>query len=383
MFRFLPLLWANLWRRRLRTVFTLLSILVAFLLFGLLEALRFAFFGGVEGASDDRLMTQHRMTIVRDLPGGYLGKVRAVPGVKFVSPQVWFGGWYQDVHRPLQVIAVDPESFISVYPEIRITDEEKRAWFIDRAGVIVGKDIAVQYGWHVGDHIPLQQNIPYKANGNTWDVNIRGIFDRPNGNNNGVFMHYKYLDESRQFGRGRVGWMVSRLENPAELPRIAKQIDTMFENSPDETKSGSEKTWVGDFAKQVGNIGLILSAVAFAVFFTMLLVTGNTMAQAVRERTSEIGVLKTLGFSHAAVTWLVLIESLLLTLTGGAAGLGLAWLLTRGMQPFVATLLPLFKLPGHALLLGLVLTVLLGLAAGALPAARAMRLGVVQALRGG
>jgi putative ABC transport system permease protein len=382
MFRFLPLLWANIWRRPLRSVFTLLSIVVAFLLFGLLEALRFGFFGGVEAAGADRLMTTNRMSIVRDLPGSYLGKVRGVAGVKQVLPEVWFGGWFRDERNQLQVIALDPEVLFEVYPEIHVSDAEKRAWIADRAGVLVGKSLAEQFVWRVGDQIPLQQSIPYKSDGNTWEVTVRGIYTQDGADNRGLFMQYKYLDETRGFGRGRIGWMVPLLENPADAPRISKEIDALFANSSAETKTASEKTWAGDFAKQVGNVGLMLSAVAFAVFFTMLLVTANTMAQSVRERTNEIGVLKTLGFTHGAVTRLVLLESLFLTVVGGAIGLALARLLTQGMKPFLSSIVPLFQLPGYAMAVGLGLMVLLGLVAGALPAARAMRLSVVEALRG-
>ena len=383
MFRILPLLWANLWRRPLRSIFTLLSIVVAFLLYGLLEALRFGFFGGLEAAGADRLMTTHRMSIVRDLPGSYLPKVQGLAGIQAVAAHVWFGGWYQDERNQLQVIAVDPPAFLDVYPEIHLTPAEKQAWFMDRTGIIVGRNVAKQYAWRVGDHLPLQQNIPYKSDGNTWDVTVRGIYTQDGGDDRGVIMQYKYLDETRAFGRGRIGWMVSRLDKPEDATRISKVIDAMFQNSPAETRTASEKSWAGDFLKQVGNIGLILSAVAFAVFFTMLLVTANTMAQAVRERTNEIGVLKTLGYTHGAVTWLVLLEALVLTVFGGLIGLALSGLVVLALKPALASFVPLFSLQPYALIVGLGLMLLLGLVAGALPAARAMRLGVVEALRGG
>ncbi|MGH8315994.1 MAG: ABC transporter permease, partial [Steroidobacterales bacterium] len=352
MFRFLPLLWANLWRRPLRSIFTLLSIVVAFLLYGLLEALRFGFFGGLEAAGADRLMTTHRMSIVKDLPGSYLPKVQGVAGIRAVAAHAWFGGWYQDERNQLQVIAVDPAAFLEVYPEIHLTAGEQQSWFLDRTGIIVGRNIAKQYNWHVGDHIPLQQNIPYRSDGNTWDVTVRGIYTQDGADDRGVIMQYKYLDETRAFGRGRIGWMVSRLDNPDDATRISKIIDSMFQNSPAETKTASEKSWAGDFLKQVGNIGLILSAVAFAVFFTMLLVTANTMAQAVRERTNEIGVLKTLGYTHGAVTWLVLVEALVLTVFGGLIGLALSGLVVLGLKPMLVSFVPLFSLQPHALIVG-------------------------------
>ena len=383
MLRFLPLLWASLRRRSLRSVFTLMSIVVAFLLYGVLEALRFGFFGGVEAAGDNRLMTTHRMSIVRELPGSYLGKVHSIPGIRQVSAQVWFGGWFRDERNQLQVIAADPETLLEVYPEIHLADTEKRAWIADRTGVIVGKNLAAQFGWRVGDQIPLQQSIPYKSDGNTWAVTVRGIYVQDGADNRGMYMQYKYLDETRAWGRGRIGWMVPLLETPTDAARISREIDALFANSPAETKTASEKTWVGDFAKQVGNIGLMLSAVAFAVFFTMLLVAANTMAQSVRERTNEIGVLKTLGFTNGTVTWLVLLESLALTVVGGTLGLALALVLTQAMKPLLNSFVPLFQIPGYAVALGFGLMILLGLVAGALPAARAMRLDVVEALRSG
>lgn len=382
MFRFFPLLWANLWRRPLRSIFTLLSIVIAFVLFGLLEALRFGLFAGVQAAGDDRLMVTNRMSIVRDLPGSYLGKVQGLAGVKAVAAQVWFGGWYQDEHNQLQVVAVDPEAFLEVYPDIHVPPAERQAWITDRAGVLVGRRIAADFGWHVGDHIPLQQSIPYKSGSNTWDVTVRGIYTQDEADDTGIFLQYKYLDETRQFGRGRIGWMVPRLENPADAKEISKRIDALFENSGTETKTAPEKAWVGDFSQQIGNVGAILSFIASAVFFTMLLVAANTMAQAVRERTNEIGVLKALGFTHAAATRLVLAEALCLTMAGGLIGLGLAKFLTLALKPGLSRIVPLFDLPQRAVLIGLGLMVLLGLLAGALPAARAMRLGVADALRG-
>jgi putative ABC transport system permease protein len=381
MLRLLPLIWANLRRRPLRTLFTFLSIAVAFMLFGLLEAMRNGFFGGAELAGADRTMTMHKMSIIQQLPRSYADRIRSVPGIKAISVQSWFGGWYQNERTQLSTFAADPETFFEVYPEYRIPEAQKRAWLADRTAIIAGKDVAARFGWKVGDRIPLQQSIPYKQNGNTWEVTLAGIFDEQSNNGN-IIMRHDYLAEGSPWARDRIGWVVSRLENPDDLPRVASAIDSLFANSSTETKTASEKTWVGDFAKQVGNIGAILSAVAFAVFFTMLLVTANTMAQSVRERTSELGVMKTLGFSNGAVTRMVLGEALLLTVAGGLVGLALAFVVSGGMRAALSAWLPFIRIKPTAAITALLLMVALGLAAGALPALRAMRLKVVDALRG-
>ncbi len=382
MLRLLPLVWASLRRRPLRTLFTFLSIAVAFMLFGLLEAIRNGFFGGAELAGADRAMTMHRMSIIQQLPRSYADRIKTVPGIKSINYQSWFGGWYQNERTQLSTLAADPQTFFEVYPEYRIPEAQKRAWLADRTAIIAGKDVAARFGWKLGDRIPLQQSIPYKQDGNTWEVILVGIFDEQSNNGN-IIMRHDYLSEGSPWARDRIGWVVSRLQNPADLPRVTKAIDSLFANSSTETKSSSEKTWVGDFAKQVGNIGAILSAVAFAVFFTMLLVTANTMAQSVRERTTELGVMKTLGFSNTAVTGMVLTESLLLTIAGGLLGLALAFGVSGAMRAALSTWLPLIRIDGSSTLIALSLMLALGLVAGAWPALRAMRLRVVDALRGG
>ncbi len=382
MFRLLPLVWANLRRRPLRTLFTFLSIAIAFMLFGLLEAMRNGFFGGAELAGADRVMTMHKMSIIQQMPRSYADRIKAVPGVKVINIQSWFGGWFQNERNQLSTFAVDHETFFDVYPEYKLTAAQKQAWAADRTAIIAGKDVAQRFGWKVGARIPLQQSIPYKNDGNTWEVTLVAIFDEASNNGN-IFMRHDYLAEGSQFAQRSIGWVISRLQDPAQLPRVARDIDSQFANSSTETKTASEKAVVGDFAKQVGNIGAILSAVAFAVFFTMLLVTANTMAQSVRERTGELGVMKTLGFSNAAVTRMVLAEALLLTVAGGVLGMALAFVVAGGMRAALSAFLPFIRITGQATAVAAVLMVLLGLAAGALPALRAMRLRVVDALRGG
>jgi putative ABC transport system permease protein len=380
--KYLPLIWANLRRRPLRTLFTFLSIVVAFMLFGVLEALRYGFFGGIEAAGADRLVTMNKMSLIQDLPGSYAEKVRGIPGVKVVNPHTWFGGWYQDERNQLATWSADPATYFETYPEVVLPEEQKRAWQADRTGVLVGKTTAERFGWTVGQRIPLQQNIPYKNDGNTWEVTVRGIFDYPGGDTSGIVMQRAYLDEGRSSGKGRLGWMVTRIDDPADAPRISQQIDALFANSAAETKTASEKAFMGEFSKQIGDIGAILTAVAFAVFFTMLLVSANTMAQSVRERVNEIGVMKTLGFTHGAVTVLVLIEAIVITVAGGALGIFLANGMVAGLKPMLSMMVPMFAMPPSAIGVAFALMAAFGLVAGALPALRAMNLRVVEALRG-
>jgi putative ABC transport system permease protein len=380
--KYLHLVWANLRRRPLRTLFTFLSIVVAFMLFGILEALRFGFVGGIDAAGADRLVTMNKMSLIQDLPGSYAEKVRAIDGVTVVNPHTWFGGWYQDERNQLATWSAVPETYFQTYPEVVLPEDQKRAWLADRTGIIVGKTTAARFGWQVGQRIPLQQNIPYKNDGNTWEVTVRGIFDFPGGDTSGIVMHRAYLDEGRSFGKGRLGWMVTRIANPDDAPRISKQIDDLFANSAAETRTASEKAFMAEFAKQMGDIGAILTAVASAVFFTMLLVSANTMAQSVRERVNEIGVMKTLGFTHGSVTALVLAEAVAITVAAGALGIFFANGMVAALKPMLSMIVPMFDLTRDSVGLAFVLMVAFGVLSGALPAMRARNLKVVEALRG-
>jgi putative ABC transport system permease protein len=381
--RYLLLVWKNLFRRRARTVFTLLSVTVAFLLYGILITIRTAFSLGVEVAGADRLMLMHKISIIMPLPLSYRERIQAVRGVTAVTHASWFGGVYQDPSNFFPQMAVEPAEWLAVYPEFVLPEDQKRAWFADRTGAIVGRATAQRFGWKVGDRIPIQGTIFRHRDGNsTWEFAIDGIYDgdRPGVDVTQFFFHYKYLDESRQWGQGMVGWYVLRVDDPARSAQIAASIDAVFANSPYETKTSTEKAFVQSFANQVGDIGAIMTFVLVAVFFTILLVTANTMAQSIRERTSELAVLKTLGYSNALVVALVLVESCLIAIIGGAAGLSLAWSFVQHGDP-TGGLLPAFYLPPRDLLLGIALVLALGVLSGLLPAVQAMRLRIVDALR--
>jgi putative ABC transport system permease protein len=384
MFRWLPLVWANMKRRKLRFVFTFISIMLAFLMFGLLDALRTSLSQAVNLAGADRLMLMSKVNITVPLPRAHYEKVRATPGVKSVVPFTWFGGLFKDSKEQVQTIVTEPEEITKVYPELQIAPAELETWKHDRQGAIVGETLAMSKGWKVGQRIPIRSEIWRKANGqDTWEFNIDGIYKSSGSgvDTRTVYFHYDYFNESLQFGRDMLSWMVLRVDDPAQADALATKIDGMFENSPNETKTSTERVMIKQFLDQVGNIGMILVSVTMAVFFTMLLVTSNTMAQSVRERTNEIGVLKTLGFSGGTILTLVLLEALLLTFTGGLVGLGLSWLIAAGVHEGMKQYFPLFSVGSSTVILGIVLMLAFGIVTGAWPALSAMRLKIVDALR--
>ncbi|MCC7242083.1 MAG: FtsX-like permease family protein [Acidobacteria bacterium] len=379
--KFIPLLWSSLWRKKFRTVFTLLSIFVAFLLFGLLMTIRTAFSFGVDIAGLDRLVLIHKVSLIMPLPISYLERLQATEGVTLATHNTWFGGVYQDPSNFFAQIAVEPGPFLRLYPEFRLPPDQVAAWKADRQGAIVGTDLARRFNWSVGDRVPILGTIWQPKQGQVWEFNIDGIYDGDAGvDKTQFFFRYDYLDENRQRGEGLVGWYVVKIDDAARAQEMAARFDAMFANSPAETKTTTEKGFVEGFAKQVGDIGAIMIAILVAVLFTMLLVAANTMAQSVRERTSEVGVLKTLGFSNTSILALVLGESVLIAVLGGSLGLLAAWLFVQQGDP-TGGMLPIFVLPGRAVAVGAALVVGLGLVAGLLPAVTAMQLKITEALR--
>ena len=382
--KFLHLIWCNLRRKKLRTSLTLLSIIVAFILFGFLAAIQEALVGGVALAGADRLIVREKVSIINLLPVSYEARMDRIPGVDFSTHQTWFGGIYQDPKNFFMQNPVEPEKFLKIHPEVILPPDQAKTWLATRTGAIVGRRTAERFGWKIGDKIPIRSTIWAQANGNlTWTFDIVGIYDgRDKGTDTTpLFFHYDYFDEARQQGKGQVGWYTIRIKDPTQAAEVAKRVDAEFENSPAETKTEPEGAFIQGWASQLGNIVLIVSAILSAVFFTILLVTGNTMAQAVRERTGELGVLKAIGFTNARVVALVLAESCLLTILGGVLGLGLALAITPVIAQPLAGLLPLFYLPLHAVFIGFGLSIALGLVTGIFPALQAMRLRVADALR--
>ena len=381
--KYLPLLSASLRRKRLRTAFTLASIAIAFLLFGLAESMRNAFQSGVDVAGADRLLTMHKVSFTMLLPASYENRIRAVDGVVAVIPQTWFGAWFRDQRNQIPAFPTDPKDMLRIYPEFVIPEDQRQAWLADRTGVLIGRALVDAFGWQPGDVIPLRSAIWRQQDGSdAWPVTVRAVYELPEGGDTRqIFINQDYFEEAKSFGKGLIGWYVVKIEDPSQVGRVSADIDALFANSPAETKTSSERAMAQSFVNQVGNIGAILTAIVTAVFFTMLLVTANTMAQSVRERTSEIGVLKTLGFSSPGVLGLVLSESVLITVLGGALGIATAWWAGVQFESLLAQYLPGFRLPASAAVKALAFMVALGLVAGALPAVQAMRLGIVDALR--
>jgi putative ABC transport system permease protein len=382
--KFVPLIWRNLMRRKLRTFFTFMSVLIAFLLFGVLMAIRAAFSMGVEIAGADRLMLIHKVSLIQLLPRTYMDRIRAVEGVTDVTHANWFGGYYQDPDNFIANMAVDPDSWLRMYPEFSLPDEQRRTWIANRTGAIVGVDTATKFGWKVGDRVPLISPIYRKPDNSPWDFTIDGIYDSPvsGTDKTQIFFHWEYVNQAlreTQFAE-HVGWYVIRVGDPANSDKIAKRIDTLFANSSAETKTATEKAFIQSFANQVGDIGGIMIAIAAMVMFFILFVTGNTMAQSIRERTNELGVLKSLGFTDGRILTLVLMEAALLAGSAGIVGLGAAWLIAVQGDP-TGQYLPAFHLPARDIVLGGVLVAVLALAAGALPALQARRLQITTALR--
>jgi putative ABC transport system permease protein len=366
-------------------MFTLLSIAVAFLLYGLLAAVKNGFEANGNLAGVDRLVTMAKVSIVQPLPISYLQRIASVPGVKLVTHSTWFGGHYQNESNVIITYPVPPAGYLEMYPEFLLPPAQKERWLHDRVGAIVGRALADSHGWKVGDRIPLRSDIYARTDGSyIWDFVIDGIYDNkdPSGDVSSVFFNYDYLDESRSIGKGTVGWYIVRLTDASQSARVGAAIDALFTNSSAETKSGSEKAFVQGFAKQTGDIGAIVTAIGVAVFFTMLLVSANTMAQSVRERTNEVAVIKTLGFTDPAVLALVIGESLLLTVVGGAIGIAGAMLVVGRLGRVLSDYLSGFLLTPQALGLAVVLMIGLGVVAGALPAVRAARLRIVDGLAG-
>jgi putative ABC transport system permease protein len=384
--KYLPLIWSALFRRKTRTLFTLLSVLAAFLLFGLLNSVREAFaHAGQSVAGASRLITISKVSFMVSLPKSLEMRIQSVPGVGEVTYANWFGGIYQDPKNFFPNEAVAP-NFFDVYSEFKLPPAQLRAFADTRTGAVVGASLAQKFHWKIGDQIPLQATIfPQKGGSNTWTFTLVGIYHIASASEkaqeNAMFFHWKYFDEAAAFGGGAVGWYIEKIAHPKDADHIAQAIDAISANSDHETKTQSEDAFQASFVSQFADIGLIVGSIMGAVFFTLVLLTGNTMAQAVRERVPELAILKTIGFSNRSVLALVLAESVLLLAIGGAAGLALADLVVSVIRARLGSI-PMLPVGLTSWLQGLGLTALIGLLVGALPARRGMRLRIVDALAG-
>jgi putative ABC transport system permease protein len=363
----------------------IVSILIAFMIFGVLAGVYASYTAGEDRAADDRLVVVNKVNFTQPLPYAYYNRVRSVPGVRKATYAIWFGGYYQDPKNVLIVMAVEPETYTDIFSrDFDLAPEARQAFIRQRDSAIVGADMAKKWGWKVGDRVPVSSNIFSQKNGggHVWDFSIVGIFTgkaEQNGTDL-MFFQYDYFDETRSFLKDTIGWLVLQTENPADNDRVAKAIDAMFVNSTAETSTDTEKAFNKAFAAQFGNIALIVILVVGAAFITILMIVGNTMALSIRERTREIGVLKTLGFSGSHVLGLVLGESVLLALLGGLPGLALAWGITASLRPSVSAFLPGFALTPGIAAEALVLMLVLGVVTGIAPALSAWRLRISTAL---
>jgi putative ABC transport system permease protein len=386
--KYLHLVWASLFRRKTRTLLTLVSIVAAFLLFGLLDAVRTSFTQAGQSANGAaRLQTGSKLSFIQTLPQSLETQIARVDGVKSVTYANWFGGAYQDPHNQVFSFAV-PSNYLDLYPEVSVTAAERKAFVETRTGALIGEQLAQRFKWKVGDRVPLQSTIfPDRQGSKNWQFDVVGILHSTDKKAGGFFdqmflLNWKYFDETTPYNQGMVGWYVTRVVDVNQADRVAKAIDALSTNSDHETRTQTEQAATASWMKQLADIGLIVGSIMGAVFFTLLLLSGNTMMQAVRERTSEIAVLKTIGFSGRSVLAMVLAESVLLLLLGGCVGVALASVIIPAVSGASGGMLNLPSVGAASWGLGLALMVLIGVLVGALPAWKAMRLNIVDALAG-
>jgi len=385
--RYLPLLWAGLFRKKTRTILTLLSIVVAFALFGLLQAVEVAFESGADAADAKRLLTTARYSIIEPLPMSYQRRIEQVPGVVGVAYADWFGAKYQNESNAFPVFAVDPARYLDMYPEFTIDRAQRDTFARTRTGAVAGKRLADRFGWRVGQKLPISSEIHPKTDGSmSWEFDLVGIIDADDpavrGNTDMVLINVAYFDEARQIGRGKTGWYIVRVADSIQARAISASIDGLFTNSPDETKTQPEKEFALGFAKQIGDIGALVTRILIAVFFTILILTGNTMAQSIRERIPELAILKTLGFSDGKVTALVLAEAVLLLILGGGIGMSAAVAVMPALNGSTGGRFPPLFVGPDTWLLAAAVAALVALCIGLPPAVRANRLKIVDALSG-
>ena len=380
----LVLIRKNLFRRKLRAILMIVSILIAFAIYGVLASFERAFYANQDRATADRLVVVNKINMTQPLPISYYNRVAAIDGVAQISHFSWFGGYYQEPKNFLVALAVDPENWMKLRDSDFVFSPEVRTAFIrERTGVLVGARMLEKWGWKVGDHIPISSNIWSQRNGShSWDFTIVGSFTAriPQADTNFMVMGYDYFNETRSFGKDLITWLTLRTTSVAVNDRVMSAIDTMFANSPFETATDSEKAFQKSFAAQIGNIALIVGLVVGAAFVTILMIVGNTMVMAVRERTREIGVMKTLGFSGGRILRMVLGESVLLALLGGLPGLGVAFVLITRVRDSLMSFLPTLSLAPDIVAAAVGLMIAFGLITGLIPAFNAMRLNIVTAL---
>jgi putative ABC transport system permease protein len=379
--KFSGIILANLLRKKVRLLLTIGSFAVALFLFAFLGVVRDAFGRGADVAGADRLVIINRTSIINTIPLSYRDQILRVPGVRYVTHNNWFGGIYQDEKNFFPQFVIDPENQRAVFPEFVVPDDQWNVFLKDREGAVVGARTMERFHWKIGDRIPIKTTI---WGGGSWEFNIDGVYHgkQPQDDETQFWLQWDYFEERiPERLKGQVGWYVLRVQNPDESPRIAKTIDEQFANSPYETRTETESAFAAGWVKQFGNIRFLIVTIGAVVFFTLLLVTGNTMAIAVRERTPELAVLKAIGFSDRSVLVFVLGESLAISLIGGLVGLLLAVLAVPVLSKALSGMLPRLFLSSTLLAFGLGTALAVGIVSGALPGIAAMRMRVVNALR--
>jgi putative ABC transport system permease protein len=369
-------------RSKRRTALTMMSVAIAVFLFASLRAVLDGFDAVAAASSSTRIVTIRSTSMIFNMPTSHAEVIKGTPGVQDITWANWFGGIYKDPNNFFGQFGVDAESYLRMYPEVLLSPEEKRAFLEDRTGCIVGDGLVKRFGWHLGDRIVIQPGIPYYGT-QDYTFTIRGIYKAGSSavDNQTMLFHWKYLDE-RSVSKGQVGWYVTQIANPDRAAQVAAEIDQKFANSPYETKTDTEKAFSASFAKMLGNLNVLLGSVALAVVITTLFVAGNTMAMSVRERTTEIAVMRTLGFPAATIFALVVGEGLLVAVIGGALGAIIARLTINGeFLSMSGGFIPAFGVNNGNVVVGLGLSVLIGILAALIPAAMASRLKIVDALR--
>jgi putative ABC transport system permease protein len=379
--KFIGLILKSARRSKRRTLLTVISVAMAVFLFAALRAVLDGFNAGAEGSSSTRIVTQRSTSLIFSMPTSHGEQIRNTPGVQAVTWANWFGGIYKDPRNFFAQFAIEPESYLRMYPEILLAPDERKAFLDDRTGCIVGDGLAKVYGFKVGDKITLKVGIPTYGR-QDFDFNVRGIYRSGGGSvdNQSMWFHWKYLDE-RSVVKGQAGWYVMQIANPDQAAQVSAAIDQKFANSPYETKTETERAFQSSFVSMFGNINLLLGSIGIAVVITTLFVAGNTMAMSVRERTTEIAVMRTLGFQSGTIFLLIAGEGLMMAILGGIVGVGLARAIVNPNFLNAGTFIPAVGVNGANMIMGLGLSVLIGVLAGLIPATMASRLKIVDALR--
>ena len=382
--KFVSLILKSARRSRRRTALTIISVALAIFLFASLRALLDGFNAFTEGSSSTRIVTIRSTSLIFSMPSSHLNVIKNTDGVRDVTWANWFGGIYKDPQNFFAQFAVDAESYLRMYPEIILPADQRQAFLEDRTGCVVGDGLARRFGWNLGDRVVLQVGIPTYGT-QDYTFTIRGIY-RAGGtaiDNQSMLFHWKYSDErSIEMEQGHVGWFVVQIDNPDRAAQVASAIDQKFTNTPYETKTDTEKQFQASFATMFGNLNLLLGSIALAVVISTLFVAANTMAMSVRERTTEIAVMRTLGFPAQSIFLFIVGEGLLISLVGGLFGALLAWLIVDGEQLGISGgFAPVFAVDAGNAALGVGISAVIGLVAGIIPAMAASRLRIVDALR--